>query len=371
MLAPPISKTKTKAAARPTNNWRPQGSTLVARSFQSGATEYADMLQRQICNQPMRTPLSERARNLTTNEPDGHAGHGRDRAAASSLTWDFSTIPIFPPDRADHTQPLAPTKSGVVPRLARDPDVSPPPVEHESPPVSSLAQLDAPAMMERDAEANSSLQVTSNFAGSNPTFKNGGPWVLCESPPFRLTARISVAPARANGDLTVGFMQALLGSTGPKGHYFDADDAPYMTAIVPFANLPLRDADPSGPFYGPEAQNTVNSPSVSVSMADAPPGGLLWTTPDKKGTLQQITGEDHFVTWLVTKSDETGKIVPLRYITWSVGWFAAVDQSQPSGTSFDVGKITDAGAGSGPMAPIRSGPVANDSKLPTQWEPSK
>ena len=261
----------------------------------------------------------------------------------------------------------------VVSRLARNPEVSPLPVQQESPLVSSLAvaPLDAPAMREREADANSSLRVTSNFAGSNPTFKNIGPLVVCQSPRLSLTGQISVAAARANGDLTVGFMQALLSSTGPKGHYFDANDAPYMTAFQPYATPPLRDADPSGTFYGPEAQSTVNSPSVSVSMADAPQAAVVWSTPDKRGTLQQISGEEQFVTWLVTKSDETGRIVPLRYITWSVGWFAAVDQSQPSGTSFDVGKITDAGGGSGPMTPIRSGPVANDSKLPTQWEPWK
>jgi hypothetical protein len=142
-----------------------------------------------------------------------------------------------------------------------------------------------------------------------------------------------------------------------------------MTAFAPYASLPLRDADPSGVFYGPEAQRVVDSPTVSVSMSDQPQESLPWNTPDGVGNLQQIVGEHHFVTWLVVKSDSTGEFDTLHYFTWSIGWFAAVDQSMAAGTSFDVGMINDAGEGTGPLEPIRSGAVVNDSGLPTQWAP--
>jgi hypothetical protein len=363
-----LAKPQTKAAGASTSRLAPYRSTLVGQRVGRDPVEQAHLLQRMIGNQATLRLLAQPDPSVTASEPRRQDFQGADpgNRTAHGISWDFSKIPVFPPDRPNHLQTLRPTNPGVVSKLARNPDDSP-----ESPPVSSPKQLDAPAMKEQDASPNSSLRVTSSFAGSNPTFKSYGPGVFCKSPPFTFSGQISVPSARANGDLTVGFMQALLGSTGPKGHYFDANDAPYMTAFQPYAKAPLRDADPGGTFYGPEAQRTVDSPTVSVSMGDAPQAALPWTTPDSKGTLQQVTGEDQYVTWLVTKSDETGKIEPLRYITWNVGWFAAVDQSQPSGTSFDVGKITDAGGGIGPMAPIPSGPVANDSKLPMQWDPWK
>ncbi len=219
----------------------------------------------------------------------------------------------------------------------------------------------------RASVTDSSMRMASQFAGAHPTFSNFGFGMFCKSPPFRVSGQISVPPAMANGDLTVGFMQAVVGATGPQGRYWDANDSPYMTAISSYSSLPLRDAEPGGIFYGPEAKKEVNSPTVTVSMGDQPQDSLPWSTPDRKGKLQQIVGDEEYVTWLAVLRDSTREIQPLRYLRWSVGWFAAVDESQKEGTSFDVGRITDAGEGQGPMAPIRSGPVANESKTPTQW----
>src|SRR5262249_19646038 len=156
-------------------------------------------------------------------------------------------------------QTLKPTNS-VVSKLAQNPDESPPPIEHDLPPLPAPVPLDAPAFKERGASANSSMRVTTKFAGSPPTFNNLGFAVLCQSPTFELAGQISVPPAQANGDLTVGFMQALVNCTGPEGHYYDDNDAPYMSTFQPYRPLPVRDADPSGIFYGPEAQQDVNSP---------------------------------------------------------------------------------------------------------------
>jgi len=207
-----------------------------------------------------------------------------------------------------------------------------------------------------------------DFAGGKPTFKNWGGGIACFSPLFHVIADVSVPPAMANGDLTVGFMQALVDCTGPKGHYWDASDTPYMTAFAPYQGLPARDADPSGIFYGPEAQQVIDSPAVRVSMSDQPQGSLPWSTPDGKGKLEQIVGEHHFVSWLVVKSDSTGKIDALRYLRWTIGWFAGVDPAAGSAISFDAGRV-DMGEGSGQSSPIRTGPVASDLGRPTQWEP--
>lgn len=234
---------------------------------------------------------------------------------------------------------------------------------------SNLHQMDAPAVPEQGVSVSGGITSTVSvpkFAGSHPTFGDLGT-ILCLSPPFHVTAQVSVPPAMANGDLTVGFMQALTGCTGPRGHYWAADDTPYMTAFEPFRTLPLRDADPNGIFYGPEAQKDISAPSVSVSMDDRPQSALPWNTPDGKGRLEQIVGQHNFISWLVVKSDSTKKVNVLRYLRWSIGWFAGVDPVAKSAISFDVGRV-EIGEGSGPMPPIFSGPVANDSVLPYKWD---
>ncbi len=213
--------------------------------------------------------------------------------------------------------------------------------------------------------------MTSQFVGAPPTFMNWGGGILCKSPVFSVAGTVAVSPNKTDGDLTVGFMQALVSYTGPKGRYWDADGNPYMTVFAPYASLPLKDgdSDTGGIFYGPEAQSVIDSTVVTVAMGDQPQTSLPWKTPDGKGSLQQIVGEQSFITWLVVHSDTTGKIYPLHWINWRVGWFSAVDESLPSGIPFDFGMITNYGEGQGPMPPIRSGAVANASGRPAQWEP--
>jgi hypothetical protein len=211
--------------------------------------------------------------------------------------------------------------------------------------------------------------MTSQFVGANPNFKNWGAGMKCEAPIFSVAGTVTVPARRADGDLTAGFMQALVACTGPTGRYWTDDDQPYRTAFAPYSRLPLRDGDAAagGVFYGPEAQHLVDSPTVDVQMKDQPQTSLPWKTPDGKGRLEQIVGEHQFITWLVTHSDSTGKVEPLRWISWRIGWFAAVDESNQNGTAFEPSMVTSYGEGAGPMQPIRSGPVANDAGEPTVW----
>jgi hypothetical protein len=374
---------------------------LVAHRPGHGSIEQAHM--------PGTSPAQETER---MHLPDGPAAPG--------LSWNFNKIPVSSPDRPDGGQP---NFSLTAPSLLPGTMQTKPTVGRVNGPLQQRGSLDADLRigsnetpeeakakrtaqtvpdlnlkdkrsarasglaldgvitpnltvhggqyLERKARAdvsNSSMGMTTQFVGSPPTFTNWGPALQCMSPLFAVTAQVAVPPAMADGDLTVGFMQAVVHCSGPKGHYWDANDAPYMTAFQPYASLPLRDGDPNGVFYGPEAQRVVDSPTVSVSMSDQPQAVLLWTTPDGMGQLQQVIGEQQFVTWLVVKSDSTGEIDPLHYITWSVNWFAAVDQSTALGTPLGVGTITEYGETQGPLAPIRSGPAANNSILPTQWE---
>lgn len=233
--------------------------------------------------------------------------------------------------------------------------------------LNNAAQLTA--MGSRAPVTTSSLRVTSQFFGSSPTYTNFGPIVKCQAPLLSLAGTVTVPRGKTNGDLTVGFMQALVSATGPKGYYWDADDNPYMTAFQPYTRLPVRDGEANTPiFYGPEAQSVVNSPTQQVTMSDQPQAALLTETPDRKGKLLQIRGDQSFITWMVVKSDSTGEIFPLQWLSWRIGWFAAVDPSEASGTAFDRAVALDKAAGQGPMAPIRSGAVANDSKSGYHWE---
>jgi hypothetical protein len=318
MFASKITKPQMKIDE--TDNLARLRSTSTGRPFGGTAVEQALMLQQTIGNRAMLRLIAQRAQNLTGISSDA------------------------------------------VSKVARN-------LGHDLPRVPSPVRLDAAPLKEREANADSSMRMTTAFAGSPPTFTNLGFALFCQSPEFALTGQLSVPPAQANGDLTLGFMQAVVGCTGPTGHYYDDNNQPYMSAFQPYKSLPLRDGEPDGIFYGPEAQHDVNSPTVPVKMQDRPQASLLWTTPDKKGTLQQVVGEEKYITWLVTKSDSTTRIEPLRYITWSVDWFAGVDQSEKLGTPFGVGRITAVGEGQGPMAPIRSGPTANSSKGPVEWKP--
>jgi hypothetical protein len=105
MFAPPAAKAQTKAAARPPRKEAPAHSTQIARPSRGGTVEQGHRLQRSMGNQAMLRLLGQGAKNLTRNEPDDHnkqeAGPARlnARRAGPGLWWDFSKIPIVPPEQ--------------------------------------------------------------------------------------------------------------------------------------------------------------------------------------------------------------------------------------------------------------------------------
>jgi len=112
MFAPKVVKAQTNALEGQTNKLAPQPSTLVARPFGGGAAEQAHILQRSIGNQPTLRLLSQRASSQTgkgvddDSEQEAAPENMTARATARGVSWDFSKIPIFPPDRPNQPQAL-------------------------------------------------------------------------------------------------------------------------------------------------------------------------------------------------------------------------------------------------------------------------
>jgi hypothetical protein len=114
MFAPKVAKAQTKAIESPTGKQAPQRSPLAARPFGGGAVEQVPMLKRGIDNQATLRLLAQRASRSAGNEPRGHhepeaaPENMRVREAPRGVAFDFSKIPIFPPDRATPPQALSP-----------------------------------------------------------------------------------------------------------------------------------------------------------------------------------------------------------------------------------------------------------------------
>lgn len=90
MVAPEKAKAQTKASDSPTRKLVPQCSTLVARPLGGGAVEQARMLQAK--GPAQRHEQGAAPENMTAPE------------APRGLSWDFSKIPIFPPNRPNGRQ---------------------------------------------------------------------------------------------------------------------------------------------------------------------------------------------------------------------------------------------------------------------------
>jgi hypothetical protein len=109
MFAPKVAKAQTKAGAGSNNKIVHQRSTLMAHRPGHGSVAQTLMLPQSIGNQATLRLLSRQVSSLTGNEPGGEHNQGavpeiktaRDAPVAS---WDFSRIPIFPPDRTNRSQ---------------------------------------------------------------------------------------------------------------------------------------------------------------------------------------------------------------------------------------------------------------------------
>lgn len=121
MFAPKIAKAPTKAPDSSTLKLAPQPSTLGARPSGGGAVEQARMLQRTIGNQATLRYLTQRLSNLPTKGPaEQHEQEAAPenmtaRETRRGLSWDFSKVPVFAPDRAYRPHPSSPLAATPLP----------------------------------------------------------------------------------------------------------------------------------------------------------------------------------------------------------------------------------------------------------------
>ncbi|MGA2843723.1 MAG: DUF4157 domain-containing protein [Steroidobacteraceae bacterium] len=110
MFAPKVAKAGTKVGASPANKLVPQRSLLAPRPFGGGEFEHPHMLQRSIGNQATLRLLAQRGFSPTRERVGGDHEQEADnanltaQAAKPGLSWDFSKIPIFPPERPNQPQ---------------------------------------------------------------------------------------------------------------------------------------------------------------------------------------------------------------------------------------------------------------------------
>lgn len=123
MFASPLAKSKTKAAASAIGNLPHQRSTLLAHRPSHDAFEQANMLQRSIGNQASLRLLSQRTSSLTDNQPGGDHEQEADlenmtaQEATRGVAWDFSKIPIFPPNQLSGPQTPSPFSAPPLPSI--------------------------------------------------------------------------------------------------------------------------------------------------------------------------------------------------------------------------------------------------------------
>jgi hypothetical protein len=101
MFAPKVVKPQTKAAANSRNELAPQRSALATRPFGGRTVEQAHFLHGTIGNQATLRLLAQRTSKPARDHLDDAPAQEHDGSAAlgPGLSWDFSKIPLFPPDR--------------------------------------------------------------------------------------------------------------------------------------------------------------------------------------------------------------------------------------------------------------------------------
>jgi GH24 family phage-related lysozyme (muramidase) len=118
MFAPKIAKPQTKATGDSNSQARAR-STLTAHRH--SPVEQALLLQRTIGNQATLRLLAQRTASLAADESSGD--HKQElppentlaREAPRGVSWDFSKIPLYPPDRASRAQPSSPLDTAPLP----------------------------------------------------------------------------------------------------------------------------------------------------------------------------------------------------------------------------------------------------------------
>src|SRR5215469_1286612 len=123
MFAPPVAKAQMRTGGSPTRTLTSQRSTLAARPFGVGAADHAHMPQWSIGNQATLRLFSRRGFSPAGKEAGGDHGHEAEparltaRGTTPGVSWDFSRIPLFPPERASLSRGSSPQPGIIQPRL--------------------------------------------------------------------------------------------------------------------------------------------------------------------------------------------------------------------------------------------------------------
>ena len=104
MFAPKVAKPQMKAAADSTDRLAPQRSMFATRPFGGGRVEQAHFLQSTLGNQATPRLLSQHGfrlaqkKNSRDHEQEDAPENIPARGATRDVQWNFSKIPLFPPD---------------------------------------------------------------------------------------------------------------------------------------------------------------------------------------------------------------------------------------------------------------------------------
>jgi Domain of unknown function (DUF4157) len=112
MFAPKVAKPQAKLAESSERRLSSQRASLVARPFGGSAIERALLLQQTIGNQATARLLARQtSRPAVSNPPidyEQEAGATENAMTSRGASWDFSQIPLFPPDRASRSHGSSP-----------------------------------------------------------------------------------------------------------------------------------------------------------------------------------------------------------------------------------------------------------------------
>ena len=141
MFAPNVAKAQTNSTTSSTNGLPPRRSAFVGYQSVRGPVEQMVLPQRAIGNLAALRLPADRPASLTWTEPNGN--HDQEivlesataREVPGGASWDFSKIPLFPPDQIDRSQPRfslsAPPRMGVTQTKLAFGEVNDP-LEHEA-----------------------------------------------------------------------------------------------------------------------------------------------------------------------------------------------------------------------------------------------
>lgn len=130
MFAPKVAKPQTKAAESSTSKLAPHCSALAGHRLSHDLVEDVLSLQHTIRDQATLRPLQQQASKPAVSVPGTHYEQEvtmetmKFHEAPSSASWNFSKIPLSPPERARRAQPLSVrcVQPGVIqPKLAIGP----------------------------------------------------------------------------------------------------------------------------------------------------------------------------------------------------------------------------------------------------------